>query len=185
MRVGGGLLVLSMAVFGLVSVAADAVDDRLKGMSIKELRHLARNLGAADEMPRGVVEKSEVIAALAPIVRFEENRARDRRWREYAMNCLYYGGVLVAIWAFSEPLKAATSDGRAAFWHEFAQRRDLAEYAFRAGSVSSRAAKGCEILNFEGSYLGQFPLVSAHFWTSDHLSSSSRTVNAFSDRIDR
>ena len=48
-----------------------------------------------------------------------------------------------------------------------------------------RAAKGCESLNFEGSYLGQIPLVSAHFWTSDHLSSSSRTVNAFSDRIDR
>ena len=54
-------------------------------------------------------------------------------------------------------------------------------YAF----VFARAAKGCEILNFEGSYLCQFPLVSAHFWTSDHLSSSSRTVNAFSDRIDR
>ena len=51
--------------------------------------------------------------------------------------------------------------------------------------VRDRAAKGCEILNFEGSYLSQFPLVSAHFWTSDHLSSSSRTVNAFSDRIDR
>ena len=51
--------------------------------------------------------------------------------------------------------------------------------------VRARAAKGCEILNFEGSYLSQFPLVSAHFWTSDHLSSSSRTVNAFSDRIDR
>ena len=51
--------------------------------------------------------------------------------------------------------------------------------------VALRAAKGCESLNFEGSYLGQIPLVSAHFWTSDHLSSSSRTVNAFSDRIDR
>ena len=51
--------------------------------------------------------------------------------------------------------------------------------------LENRAAKGCEILNFQGSYLGQFPLVSAHFWTSDHLSSSSRTVNAFSDRIDR
>ena len=51
--------------------------------------------------------------------------------------------------------------------------------------AARRAAKGCEILNFQGSYLSQFPLVSAHFWTSDHLSSSSRTVNAFSDRIDR
>ena len=55
----------------------------------------------------------------------------------------------------------------------------------RDAGVWPRAAKGCESLNFEGSYLSQFPLVSAHFWTSDHLSSSSRTVNAFSDRIDR
>ena len=52
-------------------------------------------------------------------------------------------------------------------------------------AVASRAAQGCEILNFQGSYLGQSPLVSAHFWTSDHLSSSIRRVNAFSDRIDR
>ena len=51
--------------------------------------------------------------------------------------------------------------------------------------VVAWAAKGCEILNFEGSYLGQFPLVSARFWTGDHLSSSSRRVNAFSDTIDR
>ena len=51
--------------------------------------------------------------------------------------------------------------------------------------VVTRAAQGCEILNFQGSYLGQSPLVSAHFWTSDHLSSSIRRVNAFSDRIDR
>ena len=61
------------------------------------------------------------------------------------------------------------------------RRRRLPELA----AVARRAAKGCEILNFQGSYLSQFPLVSAHFWTSDHLSSSSRTVNAFSDRIDR
>ena len=36
-----------------------------------------------------------------------------------------------------------------------------------------RAAKGCEIPNFKGSYLGRFPLVSADFWTSDHLSERS------------
>ena len=47
------------------------------------------------------------------------------------------------------------------------------------------AAQGCEILNFQGSYLGQFLLVSAHFWTGDHLSSSSRRVYAFSDTFDR
>ena len=37
------------------------------------------------------------------------------------------------------------------------------------------AAKGCENPNFKGSYLGRFPLVSADFSTSDHLSERSRT----------
>ena len=36
-----------------------------------------------------------------------------------------------------------------------------------------------------GPILGQFPLVSADFWTSDHLSSRSRKTDAFSDDIDR
>jgi hypothetical protein len=43
------------------------------------------------------------------------------------------------------------------------------------------AAKGCEIPNFGGSYLGHFPLVSADFWTSDHLSERSRRVDAVSE----
>ena len=41
--------------------------------------------------------------------------------------------------------------------------------------VFLRAAKGCEIPNFKGPYLGRFPLVLADFWTSDHLSERSRT----------
>ena len=45
--------------------------------------------------------------------------------------------------------------------------------------AEARAAKGCEIPNFKGSYLGRFPLVSADFWTSDHLSERSRSVDAF------
>ena len=43
-----------------------------------------------------------------------------------------------------------------------------------------RAAKESEIPNFKGSDLGRFPLVSAEFWTSDHLSERSRSVDAFS-----
>ena len=46
--------------------------------------------------------------------------------------------------------------------------------------VVLRAAKESEIPNFKGSYLGRFPLVSADFWTSDHLSERSRSVDAFS-----
>ena len=46
--------------------------------------------------------------------------------------------------------------------------------------VAPRAAKESEIPNFKGSYLGRCPLVSADFWTSDHLSERSRSVGAIS-----
>ena len=46
--------------------------------------------------------------------------------------------------------------------------------------VLARAGKESEIPNFQGSYLGRFPLVSADFWASDHLSERSRSVDAFS-----
>ena len=44
------------------------------------------------------------------------------------------------------------------------------------------AGKECEMTNFKGSHLGRFPLVSAAFWTGDHLSERSRRVDAFPDR---
>ena len=46
--------------------------------------------------------------------------------------------------------------------------------------VRVRAAQESEIPNFKGSDLGHFPLVSADFWTSDHLSERSRSVDVFS-----
>jgi hypothetical protein len=46
--------------------------------------------------------------------------------------------------------------------------------------VLPRARKVREVPNFKGSYLGCFPLVSADFWTTDHLSERSRSVNAVS-----
>ena len=49
-----------------------------------------------------------------------------------------------------------------------------------AKAVFVGAAKESEIPNFKGSYLGRFPLVSADFWTSDHLSERSRSVDVFS-----
>ena len=41
------------------------------------------------------------------------------------------------------------------------------------------AAKESDIPNFKGSFLGRVPLVSADFWTSDHPSERSRSVDAF------
>jgi hypothetical protein len=46
--------------------------------------------------------------------------------------------------------------------------------------VRARAGQESEIPNFKGSYLGRLPLVSADFWTSDHLLERSRSVDAFS-----
>ena len=50
----------------------------------------------------------------------------------------------------------------------------------RCAIAANRAAQESEIPNFKGSYLGRFPLVSADFWTSDHPSERSRSVDAFS-----
>ena len=46
--------------------------------------------------------------------------------------------------------------------------------------VADRAGQESEIPTFKGSSLGRFPLVSADFWTSDHLSERSRSVDACS-----
>ena len=47
-------------------------------------------------------------------------------------------------------------------------------------TVPVRAAKGCEIPNFKGSYLGRFPLVLADFWSRENLSARFRSGDAFS-----
>ena len=52
--------------------------------------------------------------------------------------------------------------------------------AAAAREVLSGARKGRDMPNFKGSSLGRFPLVSADFWTSDHLSERPRSVDAFS-----
>jgi hypothetical protein len=64
---------------------------------------------------------------------------------------------------------------------------DFEDYADKIATTSDEAieagrgaAKESDMPNFKGSYLGRFPLVSADFWTSDHLSERSRSVDAFS-----
>ena len=53
----------------------------------------------------------------------------------------------------------------------------------RAGTMASiRAAKGGERPTFKGSSLGRLPLGSAELWTSDHLSSRCRTMDASSEK---
>ena len=50
---------------------------------------------------------------------------------------------------------------------------DAGDLLFDVDDVAGRAGKESEIPNFKGSYLGRFSLVSADFWTSDHLSERS------------
>ena len=48
---------------------------------------------------------------------------------------------------------------------------------FLQARAAVRAGKESDIPNFKGSSLGRVPLVSADFWTSDHLSERSRSVD--------
>ena len=52
--------------------------------------------------------------------------------------------------------------------------------ALPARAALAGAGRESEIPNFKASHLGRFPLVSADFWTNDHLSERSRSVDAFS-----
>ncbi|EGB11003.1 hypothetical protein AURANDRAFT_62239 [Aureococcus anophagefferens] len=58
----------------------------------------------------------------------------------------------------------------------------LAKKDLAAALVDNRAGQESEIPNFKGSDLGRFPLVSADFWTSDHLSERSTRAGATSSR---
>ena len=45
--------------------------------------------------------------------------------------------------------------------------------------LSIHEGQARDVPDFKGSDLGRCPLVSADFWTSDHLSERSRSVDAF------
>eukprot|EP00629_Pelagomonadales_sp_RCC1024_P008911 CAMPEP_0119293472 /NCGR_PEP_ID=MMETSP1329-20130426/46160_1 /TAXON_ID=114041 /ORGANISM="Genus nov. species nov., Strain RCC1024" /LENGTH=219 /DNA_ID=CAMNT_0007294343 /DNA_START=184 /DNA_END=840 /DNA_ORIENTATION=+ len=119
------------------TVAGDAVEDRLNAMTIKQLRWLLRDLGALDELPRGPVEKAEVIALAAPIVREEEKRKRAKRNSAWGWSAAYYGGLAAVVFFFWEPIAMATVAWRHQFVDEASQLWSLADYAARAGSPSA------------------------------------------------
>ena len=80
------------------------------------------------------------------------------------------------------PKDAKTQERRVALRFENGKSA-FVDGGFRKGAaarcVATRAAQESEIPSFKGSFLGRVPLVSADFWTSDHLSERSRSVNAF------
>ena len=86
---------------------------------------------------------------------------KSKHWSEWVAAC--------------DQLKRSTFSP--AFWRKALPHLDdetARRHFFVFPRVAYRAGKGCENPNFKGSYLGRFPLVSADFWTRDHLSERSR-----------
>ena len=90
----------------------------------------------------------------------------------------------------ARPRPTRATDARAAAERPLARappRYRCVRKTFRDSSLpfvgliaNTRAGKESEIP--KGSDLGRFPLASADFWTSDHLSERSRSVDAFPER---
>ena len=89
--------------------------------------------------------------------------------------------AFVEVWDGDEPADAAFAWSRAHAAVDVDDARHLVQDLCGAYplKVLARAGKESEIPNFKGSSLGRFPLVSADFWTSDHLSEWSRSMVAF------
>jgi hypothetical protein len=76
--------------------------------------------------------------------------------------------------------RVAPEDGFAAIKVTALGQPELLE-RWSSGLVETGAGKESDMPDFKGSDLGRLPLVSADFWTSDHLSERSRRVDAFSE----
>ena len=137
----------------------DAVDEEAAVTAIEQIKDTARQslVVAADVAGVELVDKSESPAAngaSSQTVSFDEFKA----W-----------------FAQSEFFEAKAKEQKAiAAEAEAKDEEEGISLAWPADASPSRAGKGCENPNFKGSYLGRFPLVSADFWTRDHLSERSR-----------
>ena len=125
------------------------------------------------------------------IVKFDTSR---HRWREavckvLGVECGGDGGAAALAALAPAPLGAGSRGGARGTGTPWIRRwksrapdvaaEVIAVYVGFVRDVVHRAGQESEIPNFKGSFLGRFPLVSADFWTSDHLSERSRSVNAF------
>ena len=101
-----------------------------------------------------------------------------RRKSTYASEA-YESAQSTAKYLGSKVHKGARKMGVVAASHEEQTVAPWTELRPNDEHVYARAGQESEIPNFKGSYLGRFPLVSADFWTSDHLSERSRSVDVF------
>ena len=124
--------------------------------TLRRLRGKASSIAAAP--PRGRFAAAYVLALLAYALRDAAPASKAA--------CLFAG------------LRLATRPPYGADARTAPARPSRAAHA--AAAVALGAGKESDIPNFKGSHLGRFPLVSADFWTSDHLSERSRSVDALS-----
>ncbi|KAH8068909.1 hypothetical protein JL720_12115 [Aureococcus anophagefferens] len=194
------LLVVPRAQFIMIEVARcrEGCYDALDFVDGAEAAHLS---GAAGDL-RAAVEAGDddraleavrvLEAAPAPTARALKKTSAGRALAKVARG----GGPLAAraggvVGAWKRALARARgslavdlSDVDGAFAIFEKQGVVTAEHVLPESLVAARAAKESEIPNFKGSYLGRFPLVSADFWTSDHLSKRSRSVAALRGAAD-
>ena len=135
--------------------------------------------GLADldaRMTRTVADRRAARAERSRLARLHRARARDAAARREGR------AAAAAEAAQTAPAAAARDDPRLERYARMLKMH-VPYGAVRAKmEADGRAAKESEIPNFKGSDLGRFPLVSVDFWTSDHLSERSRSVDVFSER---
>ena len=131
-------------------------------------------------------EDEEAVVACATPTPMGGKRYGERAGDPADPDVVFYGDEL-RLWAVSEYAVAkqatATRGGEAARKAE----GDLGGYVgvyFKGRKRRARtgAGKGRDAPDFKGSELGRCPLALADFWTSDHRSERSRSVDAFPER---
>jgi len=117
---------------------------------------------------------------------FADRGGRDARMAAYAQlaSALANGaGAAAPAWLRLAWRRPVSPRGAAVAHMDFWLQPKFFAAALASGALDADApcgaAKESEIPNFKGSDLGRCPLVSADFWTSDHLSERSRSVDVF------
>ena len=87
---------------------SDAVDDRLHAMSIKQLRWLLRDLGALDELPKGVALEKRRHRLRRTNITGRRTEKRDALNSQRIWLALKVAGMLLVALVFGEPILAAT-----------------------------------------------------------------------------
>ena len=119
---------------------------------------------------------------------FADRGGRDARMAAYAQLAAALAkrqpGLADPAWLRLAWRRPVSPRGAAVAHMDFWLQPNFFAAALASGALDADApcgaAKESEIPNFKGSDLGHSPLVSADFWTSDHLSERSRSVDAFS-----